>query len=70
MLRKNIILLGDNVADVNMANSNDLDGILKIGFLEENIEENKDIFVKNFDVVGVDNVGYDELSKKIKILMR
>ena len=69
-LRKNIILMGDNIADVNMAKVNDRDNALKIGFLEEKIGDNKNIFIENFDIVGINNVGFDDISKKVKILMK
>ena len=69
-LRNNIILMGDNVADVNMAKYNDRDNALKIGFLEENVDINKNVFLDNFDVICTNNTGFDELSKKIKVLKR
>ena len=66
--RQNIILLGDNVSDVRMAKEEDRNKALKIGFLEEKVEENKKHFEDNFDIVCTDNTGYDELSNKISIL--
>ena len=49
--RKNMILLGDSLADLNMAQGIDYKTILKIGFLNENINENKEEYEKNFDAV-------------------
>ena len=69
-LRNNIILMGDNVADINMVNVSDRESSLKIGFLEDKIEENKEVFLKNFDVVGINNIGFDILSEKVKILKK
>lgn len=69
-LRNNIILMGDNVADVNMAKYNDRYNALKIGFLEENVDSNKNVFLDNFDVVCTNNTSFEELSKKIKVLKR
>ena len=43
---------------------------LKIGFLEENIEESKPYYEAEFDVVCTDNTGFGELSEKLKILRR
>lgn len=45
------ILLGDLIEDLNMADKNNIDKTLTIGFLENNIEENLDIYCKNFDIV-------------------
>ena len=69
-LRNNIILMGDNVADVNMAKYNDRNDALKIGFLEENIDSNKDIFLNNFDVVSTNNTSFNDLSNIVKVLKR
>ena len=69
-MRNNIVLMGDNVADINMAKESDRNNALKIGFLEEKIEENKEFFIKNFDIVGINNVSLDEISKKVKILKK
>ena len=66
--RPNIILLGDNVSDVRMAKDEGRNKALKIGFLEEKVEENKKHFEDNFDIVCTDNTGFDELSNKISIL--
>ena len=41
---------------------------LKIGFLEEKVEENKTYFESQFDVVCTDNTNYNELSEKLHIL--
>jgi cytosolic 5'-nucleotidase 3 len=49
--RKNIILLGDSVGDLGMLQGADYKEVIKIGFLNENIEENLEEYKKNFDVV-------------------
>ena len=49
--RKNMILLGDSLADLNMAQGIDYKTILKIGFLNEYIEKNKEEYKNNFDAV-------------------
>jgi len=68
--RPNIILLGDSVSDVKMAKEEDRESALKIGFLEEKIEENKSFFENSFDVICTDNTTYTELFDKVKILKR
>ena len=68
--RQNIILLGDSLSDVRMAMEEVRDNALKIGFLEENVVDNKTYFEKEFDVVCTDNCSYNKLSSKIKILRR
>ena len=68
--RPNIILLGDSISDIRMANEDARTNALKIGFLEEKIEENKPYFDEQFDVVCTDNTDYNELSAQIRILRR
>lgn len=66
--RQNIILLGDSISDINMAKNNTRKNILKIGFLEENINKNRPYYEKQFDIVCTNNTGYSELSEKLSIL--
>jgi cytosolic 5'-nucleotidase 3 len=49
--RRNIILLGDNLSDIQMAEGFECDNLLKIGFLNEAIEQNLKDYQKTFDVV-------------------
>ena len=49
--RKNVILLGDKVEDIDMIEGFDYECLLKIGFLNERVEEQLEDFKKNFDVV-------------------
>jgi len=50
-----------------MAPSDKKQEALKIGFLEENIEENRSIFEKEFDVVCIGDTSYKELMEVINI---
>jgi len=68
--RKNIILFGDTISDIKMAREEDRENALKIGFLEQNVEENKIYYEASFDVVCTDNTSYNDLSDKIKILKK
>ena len=49
--RKNVLLLGDSLEDVNMVKGFEYDNLIKIGFLNEKAEENLNIYKKNYDVV-------------------
>jgi len=51
--RKNIILLGDSLGDSNMAKEND--NVLKIGFLNFNIDENLENYKKYYDVIIIND---------------
>lgn len=67
--RKNIVLLGDSISDIKMINKELRNDALKIGFLEEKIDENMEHYKNNFDVVCTDNTSYDELTSKILFLV-
>jgi len=63
--RENVILLGDIISDTKMA-SDKIKNIVKIGFLDVNIEENLKHYKEEFDIVCTNNTGYDKLISKIK----
>lgn len=66
--RPNIILIGDSIGDVKMVKEELREDTLKIGFLDENIEENKPYFDKHFDIVCTDNTDYNDLLNILPIL--
>lgn len=49
--RKNVLILGDSIDDIGMVEGFDYNEIIKIGFLNEKVEENKRKYLENFDVV-------------------
>jgi len=49
--KKNVILLGDNLEDIGMIEGFDYENLIKIGFLNENMEENLSEFKKKFDAI-------------------
>eukprot|EP01029_Cantina_marsupialis_P028700 TRINITY_DN777894_c0_g1_i1.p1 TRINITY_DN777894_c0_g1~~TRINITY_DN777894_c0_g1_i1.p1 ORF type:complete len:286 (+),score=88.98 TRINITY_DN777894_c0_g1_i1:84-941(+) len=51
--RKNCILLGDNLADVNMQKGGLQENTLTIGFLNDRIEDRLEMYCDTFDVVVV-----------------
>ncbi len=57
--RKNVLLLGDGLDDVGMIDGFEYDNLLKIGFLNENVEENMEVFKKLYDVVILGDPGMD-----------
>ncbi|MFT4303882.1 MAG: hypothetical protein ACMXYG_04910 [Candidatus Woesearchaeota archaeon] len=57
--RKNVILLGDSLGDVNMAEGLSHSVIIKIGFLNENVDEMLDIFKNEFDIILLNDQSMD-----------
>lgn len=67
--KKNILLLGDNYEDENMANSFFQEDIIKIGFLNEEIDERLENYKKVFDVVILNDGKMDFVNSFIKDLV-
>ncbi|XP_030591690.1 cytosolic 5'-nucleotidase 3-like [Archocentrus centrarchus] len=50
--RPNVLLLGDSLGDLNMADGvQDQENILKIGFLNDKVEERKQSYLDSYDIV-------------------
>ena len=61
--RKNILLFGNNLYDIKMANNEK--NVFKIGFLDENIEEKIEEYKAFYDIVCTDNSSYFDLKKTL-----
>jgi len=66
--KKNVLLLGNSIADVKMIYGFEYDNLIKIGFLNENVEENLENFKNNFDVILLGDPGMDYINSLIKEL--
>lgn len=66
---KNILLLGDNYEDEKMANGLHREDIMKIGFLNEEVDENLDDYKKVFDVVILNDGTMDFANSFLKSLI-
>lgn len=64
--RKNVILLGDSPADVGMVEGFDYDNLIKIGFLNEEVEERLEDFKKHYDIILLNDSGFEEVNKLLK----
>ena len=53
--KKNVILLGDSLGDLGMIKGFYYENLLKIGFLNYNIEKDLNLYKENFDIVLVNN---------------
>jgi len=67
--RKNILLMGDTLGDADMAEGSDSNDIIKIGFLNEKVEENLEQFKDAFDVVILGDPGMDYINELLKELI-
>lgn len=64
--RKNVILLGDGISDVNMMNGFKYDNLIKIGFLNENQKGELADFKKNYDVIVLNDGNMDYVLKSFE----
>jgi 5'-nucleotidase len=65
--RENILLLGDSISDIKMVSNENRNKAIKIGFLDEKIDENFEFFKNEFDIVCTENTSYNELIKILNI---
>ncbi|MBI2628721.1 hypothetical protein HYW74_01405 [Candidatus Pacearchaeota archaeon] len=63
--RKNVLLLGDSLGDLGMIEGFNYDGIIKIGFLNENVEEQLEVYKKFFDVIILNDGSFDYVNELI-----
>ncbi len=68
--RKNIILLGDGIGDVEMVKGFDYDDIIKIGFLSYNAEKLLDKYKEIYDIIILNDSDFDYVNKLINKLIR
>jgi 5'-nucleotidase len=68
--RKNIILLGDSLGDLGMITGSDYNHLIKVGFLNENVEENLELYGKNFDIVLTNDSDMNYLNKFMKEIVK
>lgn len=61
------ILIGDQLSDLNMDHCLPNQYNLTFGFLESNIQENEELFKKNFDVVLQDSESFDTIGKLLRL---
>ncbi|MFA5931262.1 MAG: haloacid dehalogenase-like hydrolase [archaeon] len=64
--RKNIILLGDSLDDLKMIEGIHYNEIIKIGFLNDKIEENLELYKKAYDVIILNDGTMEFATKLIK----
>lgn len=66
--RKNVLLMGDGIEDIGMIIGFEYENMIKIGFLNQDIESHLESFKTNFDIVIMndDEMGYvNDVAKEI-----
>ena len=68
--RKNIILLGDSIFDIDMASGFDCKNLIKIGFLNEEIESNLENYKKAFDILILNDSSIEFVNQLLKEIIK
>lgn len=61
--KKQILLLGDQIADTKMVSENKRNQTVRVGFLNEDTKNDIEIYKKYFDIVCEEDTSYNELQK-------
>jgi cytosolic 5'-nucleotidase 3 len=64
--RKNVLLLGDGLGDLGMVSGFEHEGLIKVGFLDEDNKANQEAYSKAFDIVLTDNADFEEANKLLE----
>ncbi|KAJ9063644.1 hypothetical protein DSO57_1038741 [Entomophthora muscae] len=62
-LRKNIILLGDSLGDLQMSKTIPHEAILTVGFLNHDVEKNMNAYTKSYDIVIIDDSDFGPVNQ-------
>jgi|AntRauTorckE6833_2_1112554.scaffolds.fasta_scaffold00189_3 5'-nucleotidase len=68
--RNNVILLGDSLGDLGMVNDLDVNCIIKIGFLNKEIESKLELYKSKFDVVIANDGSMNYVNKLLEDLSK
>ncbi len=64
--RKNVLLLGDNIEDIAMVKGFDYQNLFKIGFLNENVDQQLNNYQQNYDIVALNDFSMQFVNKILK----
>lgn len=68
--RKNVLLLGDSLGDLGMIKGFDYENLIKVGFLNDKIEENLKKYKENFEVIITNDGSFDYVNKLVKEVVK
>ena len=66
--RKNVLLLGDSLGDLGMIKGFDYENLMKVGFLNEEVEKDLMEYKKNFDIVITNDGTFEFINDFVKKL--
>lgn len=64
--KKNVILLGDSIGDLKMVEGFEYDNLIRIGFLNDNIDENIEAYKKGFDIIITNDGDFESVNELLE----
>jgi len=64
--RKNVLLLGDSLGDVGMVSGFEYENLIKVGFLNEEVDESLEEYQKNYDVIILNDSSLDFVNELLR----
>jgi 5'-nucleotidase len=68
--RKNVLLLGDGLGDIGMIMGFNYDNLIKIGFLNEEVEKCLEEYKNNYDIVILNDSDMNFVNELLKDLIK
>lgn len=68
--RKNVLLLGDNIGDIGMITGFDYNNLIKVGFLNEKIDENLEQCKEGFEIILLNDTDFNYVNGLLKEIVR
>ena len=63
--RTNVLLLGDSLSDVDMVKGFDYENLIRVGFLNKDIENSLEAYKRNFDIIILNDSPMDYVNDLI-----
>ena len=64
------LLLGDTIEDAQMVNNADADSVIRVGFLNESIEENSAAYLRAYDIVICNDASIVPVIELLEVLLK
>ena len=68
--RRYVLLLGDTIEDAQMVNDADADSVIRVGFLNEAVEENRATYLRAYDIVICNDASIVPVIELLEVLLK
>ena len=63
-----VLLMGDTIEDAQMVNNADADSVIRVGFLNESVEENRAAYLRAYDIVICNDASMTPVIELLEVL--